>query len=187
MPRLKETAQRGNTYPNHGTCPNEATHTRNHWICPNEATHTRNHWNCPNGATYTRNHRNCPNGATHTRNHWNYPNEATHTRNHRNCPNGATHTSLGCNPGTRIREKRCVLKERRIGSAVVEVRGAEICGVPSERGFLYPGGFPGFAPWAGMRCPFRAWDRERGAMPRWWHGIGNVVLAWDRNAIVLNF
>ena len=34
-----------------------------------------------------------------------------------NCPNGATHTSPGCNPGTRIREKRCVLKERRIGVA----------------------------------------------------------------------
>jgi hypothetical protein len=33
------------------------------------------------------------------------------------CPNGATHTSLGCNPGTLIREKRCVLKERRIGVA----------------------------------------------------------------------
>jgi hypothetical protein len=36
-------------------------------------------------------------------------------------------------------------------------------------------------------APLVALDRERGAMPRWWHGIGNVVLAWDRNAIVLNF
>ena len=31
-----------------------------------------------------------------------------------------------------------------------------LCGVPSERGVFLPGGFPGFAPWAGMRCPVRA-------------------------------
>ena len=52
---------------------------------------------------------------------------------------------------------------------------------------VLPGGFPGFAPWAGMRCPVGAWDRERGlgigsngaaptrrdAMPRW--GMGSVL------------
>jgi hypothetical protein len=35
-------------------------------------------------------------------------------------------------------------------------------GVPSERVFLLPGRFPGFAPWVGMRCPSE-------------HGIGNVA------------
>ena len=57
--------------------------------------------------------------------------------------------------------------------------------------FFLPGGFPGFAPWAGMRCPVGAWDRERGG------GIGSngaaptrrdamSLGAWtrDRNAIV---
>ena len=48
------------------------------------------------------------------------------------------------------------------------------CGVPSERVFLYPGVFPGFAPWAGMRCPYRAWDGKRGGGP----GIGNVAVDW---------
>ena len=41
-------------------------------------------------------------------------------------------------------------------------RGPRLCGVPSERGFLFPGRFPGFAPWAGMQCPYRAWNRKRG-------------------------
>ena len=35
-----------------------------------------------------------------------------------------------------------------------------LCGVPSERRFVLPGQFPGLAPWAGMRCPFRAWGRN---------------------------
>jgi hypothetical protein len=161
MSRLKETAQQGNTYPQPWDLPQQGNAYPQPWDLPQRGNTYPQPLDLPQrGNTYPQ--------------PW-------------DCPNGATHTSPGCNPGTRIREKRCVLKERRIGSAVVEVRGAEICGVPSERGFLYPGGFPGFAPWAGMRCPFRAWDRERGAMPRWWHGIGNVVLAWDRNAIVLNF
>jgi hypothetical protein len=29
-----------------------------------------------------------------------------------------------------------------------------------------PGGFPGFAPWAGMRCPVRAWDSKYGSKTR---------------------
>ena len=66
----------------------------------------------------------------------------------------------GANPGNRIRENRCVLKEHRIGKGGVEVRGTKICGVPSERGFVFPGGFPGLAPWAGMRGPFRAANRR---------------------------
>ena len=41
-------------------------------------------------------------------------------------------------------------------------RGPRLCGVPSERGFLFPGGSPGFAPWAGMRCPVGAWDSKHG-------------------------
>ena len=35
----------------------------------------------------------------------------------------------GHSPGNRIREKRCVLKEHRIGNAVVEVQGPRLCGV----------------------------------------------------------
>ena len=55
----------------------------------------------------------------------------------------------------------------------------------------FDGGFPGLPPWAGMRCPVRAWDRKRSG------GIGsngaaptrqNAMLVWawtrDRNAIV---
>ena len=73
-------------------------------------------------------------------------------------------------------------------------RGPWLCGVPSEREFVFPGGFPGFAPWAGMRCPVGAWDRERGlgigsngaaptrrdAMPRRGHGIGIGIAVGDR-------
>ncbi len=38
------------------------------------------------------------------------------------------------------------------------------CGVPSERRSVFPGGFPGLAPWAGMRCPIRAWDQKIGGV-----------------------
>ena len=83
------------------------------------------------------------------------------------CPNGATHTSPGHRPGNRIRKNRCVLKEHRIGKAGVDIRDTRLCGVPSERGSLFPAGFPGFAPRAGMQCPVRAWERTRGG------GIGS--------------
>ena len=37
---------------------------------------------------------------------------------------------------------------------------------PMRRSFrtrrMLPGGFPGFAPWAGMRCPYRAWGSKPG-------------------------
>jgi len=66
------------------------------------------------------------------------------------CPNGATHTSPGCQPWDWIRENRCVLKEHRIGHAGGEVRGRRLCGVPSERGKVLPGGFPGLHP--GLVC-----------------------------------
>ena len=51
-----------------------------------------------------------------------------------------------------------------------------LCGVPSERGSLFPGGFPGLAPWAGMQCPLRAWRRKRGRRS----GIGNTIGAQYR-------
>ena len=55
----------------------------------------------------------------------------------------------------------------------------DLCGVPSERGVVFSGGFPGFAPWAGMRCPYRAWDRERGgAFRHRKHDRGAVSGTW---------
>ena len=41
-------------------------------------------------------------------------------------------------------------KEHRIGDAGGEVRGRRLCGVPSERGKVLPGGFPGLHP--GLVC-----------------------------------
>ena len=92
----------------------------------------------------------------------------------------------GANPGNRIRENRCVLKEHRIGKVGVDIRDTQLCGVPSERGFLFPGGFPGLAPWAGMQCPFRAWHRKRGGRlaptePRRHVGTRCPVVAWARD------
>ncbi len=43
------------------------------------------------------------------------------------------------------------------GRAEPRSEARNLCGVPSERGVVFPGGFPGLAPWAGMRCPYRAW------------------------------
>jgi hypothetical protein len=42
------------------------------------------------------------------------------------------HTSEGCNPG-KVRERGCVLKERRIRMDRTCARHLPICGVPSER------------------------------------------------------
>ena len=55
------------------------------------------------------------------------------------CPNGATHTSPGQRPGNRIPENRCVLKEHRIGRAWSMSETRRLCGVPSERGVIFPG------------------------------------------------
>ncbi len=49
-------------------------------------------------------------------------------------PTGQRIPAQGANPGNRIREKRCVLKEHRIGWAGVDIRDTQLCGVPSERG-----------------------------------------------------
>ena len=72
------------------------------------------------------------------------------------CPEWASHTSPGQRPGNRIRENRCVLKEHRIGSLVLDVRDTEIMRRSFRTRRMLPGGFPGLAPWAGMRCPLRA-------------------------------
>jgi hypothetical protein len=77
-------------------------------------------------------------------------------------PTGQRIPAQGANPGNRIREERCVLKEHRIGWAGVDVRDTRLCGVPSERVSVFPGGVPGLAAWAGMQCPVGAWDRKRG-------------------------
>ena len=55
-----------------------------------------------------------------------------------------------------------VLKEHRIGKGGVEVRGRGYAAFLQNAVLFFSGGFPGFAPWAGMRCPVRAWDRTRG-------------------------
>jgi hypothetical protein len=65
-------------------------------------------------------------------------------------PTGQRIPAQGANPGNRIPENRCVLKEHRIRKAGVDIRGPRLCGVPSERRFVFPGGFPGLHP--GLVC-----------------------------------
>ena len=102
------------------------------------------------------------------------------------CPNGATHTSPGCKPWEpHPIYNRCVLKEHRIGKGGVEVRGTRLCGVPSEREECCPGGSPGFAPWAAMRCPLQGMGFETrwtspAPDPRSGNGTGNRVGARHR-------
>ena len=75
------------------------------------------------------------------------------------CPKGATHTSPGQRPGNPVRENWCVLKEHRIGVTGRGPRRATM-----RRSFrtrvYFPGGFPEFPPWAGMRCPVSAANRR---------------------------
>ena len=110
------------------------------------------------------------------------------TRHRAICPNGATHTSSGHRPGNRIQENQCVLKEHRIGRGGVEARGLRLCGVPSKRGFLFPGDSQGLHPGLicdallgnvilntldepGIGIAVRAWDSKRGGR----FGVGNTV------------
>ena len=51
------------------------------------------------------------------------------------------------------------------GRAEPRSEARNLCGVPSERGVVFPGGFPGLAPWAGMRCPYRAWIEKTVGSP----------------------
>ena len=99
------------------------------------------------------------------------------TRHRAICPNGATHTSPGHRPGNRrIIENQCVLKEHRIGKGVVEVRGSRLCGVPSERGFLFPGDSQGLHPGLVCDAPLGHGIRNTVDEP----GIGTAVRAWNR-------
>ena len=88
------------------------------------------------------------------------------------CPNGATHTSPGQRPGNRIPENRCVLKEHRIGRAVVEVRDPEAM----RRSFRTRGYFSGWVPrvctlgWYAM--PIQGIGTQTwGDWPRYFHPI----------------
>jgi hypothetical protein len=74
-------------------------------------------------------------------------------------PTGQRIPAQGANPGNRIPENRCVLKEHRIRKAGVDIRGPRLCGVPSERRFLFSGWIP--------RVGTLGWY----AMPRW--GMGS--------------
>jgi hypothetical protein len=81
------------------------------------------------------------------------------------------------------------ISSRRGGRGVeagVEVRDTQAMRRSFRTRRILPGGFPGLAPWAGMRCPLRAWDRERGLVaqrsePPTGYDTGNVVRAWNRN------
>jgi hypothetical protein len=99
-------------------------------------------------------------------------------------PTGQRIPAQGANPGNRIPENRCVLKEHRIRKAGVDIRGPRLCGVPSERRFVFPGGFPGLHP--GLVCGAPSapltdgvgsvLDREVDALPD--EGMGSELWWW---------
>jgi hypothetical protein len=143
----------------------------------------RHRSSCPNGATHTNPMERDAPGGGHGHGIGNVIAQAA--------PTGQRIPAQGANPGNRIPERRCVLKEHRIGWAGVEVQATESMRRSFRTHICFDGGFPGLAPWAGMRCPVRAWDRRRSG------GIGsngaastrqNAMLVWawtrDRNAIV---
>jgi hypothetical protein len=90
-------------------------------------------------------------------------------------PTGQRIPAQGANPGNRIPEKRCVLKEHRIGKTGIDIRGTRLCSVPSEREECCRVDPQGWHPGLVCDAPFRAWDSKHGGRA-WYRSRGQRIV-----------
>jgi hypothetical protein len=80
-------------------------------------------------------------------------------------PEGVSHTSPGHRPGNRIPENKCVLKEHRIGSTVVDVRDTETMRRSFRTQVYFAGRIPRVCTLGWYAMPLQGMGSEM-----WWPG-----------------